>query len=385
MAKAPDRTVIRGPLRLTGPYAPDVALQPERSGRSAAAVAGSAAGITQLPEVHSQLGPSRLLCLTGPFGGVRKDGRVSRRLTGAAVILLILVVVITMSVTRSREMAGQQQAVPVAGPPAVGACLGQSVSGVDTVTSQDNQPIFPSVAVGGCAGLHFGEVVAVIGRRLAVPTDALSALDTYQKWCSPALNNWTGRAPDPFAPGWVLEIPAGRQVSVVFTGPDQRQLASGQQWVACIAVPQVTDSHGGTSSSYVGSIRNGFSRLPAPPGLSSCWEQLQPTYGTSGSVDCAGGHRVEVLGHKFVTGTSGAGSSASDDQDGSCAQFARTVTGMADPTAGGRLTVQSQVSGPADAQPGVMADAWCVMSPSVPTQYLFGPLLSVGNAPVPLR
>lgn len=240
-------------------------------------------------------------------------------------------------------------------------------------------------SVGGCAGLHFGEVVAVVDHRLAVPIDAPSVLDPYQKWCSPALNDWTGLVPDPFAPNWVLEIQADRQVSVVFTGPDQRQLASGQLWVACIAVPQVTDSHGGTSTSYVGSIRNGFSHLPAPPGLSSCWEQMQPTYGASGSVECASGHRVEVLGHKSVTGAPGAGSSASNDQDGSCAQFARTVTGMADPTAGGRLTVQSQVSEPADAQPGVMADAWCVMSPSVPTQYLFGPLLGLGNAPVPLR
>lgn len=301
-------------------------------------------------------------------------------------ILLVLIVAVTMSSTRSRQVAGQPQAVPVPGPPAVGTCLTQSVLGVNTVTSQANQPIFPSVALGGCAGLHYGEVVAVLDHRLAAPADAPTVLDPYQKWCSPALTAWTGPAADPFGPNWVLEHRARRQVAVVFTGPDQRQLASGQLWVACIAVPQVTDSHQGTSTPYEGFIRNGFSRLPAPPGLSSCSKQEHDTYATSGFVDCTSGHRVEILGYKFVTPTSaGDGSAASNDQDGSCARFATAVTGMADPTVGGRLTVRAQVSEPADAQPGVMANAWCVMSPTVPTQYLFGPLLGLSDAAVPLR
>lgn len=176
-------------------------------------------------------------------------------------------------------------------------------------------------------------------------------MDPYQKWCTPALTAWTGPAADPFDPNWVLETRSRRQVSVVFTGPDQRQLASGQLWVACVVVPQVTDSHQGTSAPYEGSVRNGFKHLPAPPGLSFCSEQEQDTYSTPVSVDCTSGHRAEILGYKAVNPTAaGNGSAVSNDQEVPCAQFATSVTGMADPTAGGRLTVRVQISEPAEAE-----------------------------------
>lgn len=310
---------------------------------------------------------------------------MSRRLIGVAVIALVFVVAIAISSTRSRKAAGQPEAVPVAGAPAVGTCLTQSVSGVDAITSQANQPIFPSVAVGDCSGPHHGEVVAVVDHRFAIPVDASTVLDPYEKWCSPALDDWTGRTSDPFEPDWVLEYQATRQVSIVFIGPDQRQLAAGQLWVACIAVPQVTGAYQGTSSSYERSIRNGFARLPAPPGLSSCWEQPQDTYDASQSTDCASGHRAEVVGHKFLTKTTSSASPESVGQERSCAQFAASVTGMADPTAGGRPTVGVQVAEPVDADPGRSIDAWCVISPSAATGYLFGSLLGLGNAPVPPR
>ena len=304
-------------------------------------------------------------------------------MTGVAVIILVLLGAFAVGSARRMPVAGQPEAVPVPGAPAVGTCLRQPVTDIDSVTSQGNQPIFHSVAIGDCTGGHYGEVVAVLDHQLTIPADAPTLLDPYQMWCSPILTAWAGLHPDPFKPDWTLELEVTNRPSMVFTGPDRRQLASGQLWVACIAVPQVTGAHGGTSTTYEQSIRDGFTRLPAPPGLSSCWEQLSNSYATSQSVDCTTGHRAEVLGHKSLNTDSGAPLTAGEQR--SCAQFAAHVTGMADPTAGGRLTIDVQVAEPADAQPGVMVDAWCVISPSSTTQYLYGPLLGLGKAPIPLR
>lgn len=302
---------------------------------------------------------------------------------GVVVIILMLLGALAVGSARSMPVAGQPEAVPVPGAPAVGTCLRQPVTGVNTVTSQGNQPIFNTVAIGDCTGVHYGEIVAVVNHRLPIPADSPTVLDPYQKWCSPALDAWTGPRTDPLEQNWVLEFQFIRQVSIVFAGPDQRQLASGQLWVACIAVPQVTGSTGGTSTPYEKSIRNGFTRQPAPPGLSTCSEQQSDTYATTQTIDCTRAHRAEVLGHKALNTDSGAPLTAGEQR--SCTQFAASVTGMADPTAGGRLTIKMQVAEPADAQPGMWADAWCVISPTSITQYLYGPLLGLGNAPLPLR
>lgn len=303
---------------------------------------------------------------------------------GVAVIALVLVAAVVVRSSRHTEVAGMGAAMPVAGAPVVGDCLVQPVSRVGVLTSQANQPVFPHFVLGSCSGRHDGEVIAVVDHRFAVPPDARTAFDPYEQWCDPALSTWTGVPPDGHDDGWVLEYRAQKTVSLQFAGPDPRQLAAGQQWVACIAVPQVTDALGGTSTPYLGSIRNGYTMSPPPPAFSSCWQQPQSGYDPLLAFDCTSAHRVEVVGHRIVGKVDGGAPIASAEERRSCLAFAADVTGMGDPTAGGRLLIGVQIAAVADQDPSSGLDAWCVISAGAGHQ-LVGPLLGLREGSVPLR
>jgi hypothetical protein len=320
---------------------------------------------------------------------VVRGGDRSRRSLGALVIVVVLLAVFVVARTRDSGVAGLATALPIPGPPAAGQCLQQHLTGLGAETTQNNQPLFPTVAIGGCSGLHQGEVVAVVNHRLPLPADALTAFTPYDQWCSTAVNTWTGddsKGPmlDPFNQTWRLQYAAAGGVLSVLSGPDQRQQAAGQFWVACIAVPQLPDGSSNATGAYAGSIRGGFTRVPAPPGLAWC-QGPQTLSSTATPVDCNSRHRAEVVGHKLRLATPDHPLDTPAAEQQSCLLFASRVTGMTDPTAGGRLVVTAQTQPVDPADRAAAPNELCLITSASPQQYLNGPLLGLGRQPLPLR
>ena len=119
-----------------------------------------------------------------------------------------------------------------------------------------------------CAGARYGEVIAVIhdGRspdRITAatlttthPMGQAPSDDPTLRSCDAALNPYLGLPPGPdgdgvdAVDGWSytgLVIPAP-------VGPDNRQRAAGQHWVACVLIGLDPDRQTGTASVYMPEI-----------------------------------------------------------------------------------------------------------------------------------
>lgn len=310
---------------------------------------------------------------------------MSRRLLGTVVIVAALLAALVTSGLRGTEVAGDPAVAFVPGPPTIGACLTEPATGVGVETSQADQPVFNNYAIGSCSGNHHGEVVAVTAHAMVAPR-APTIFQPYEQWCGKAVETWLGsrNTVESFSADWTLASQAISRVAYLFAGPNRLQTAAGQQWVACIAVPQAARINGlqsGTTYPYAGSIRGGLDQLPAPPGLAMC-ELQQSGFENAPSADCTKDHRAEVIGFESLENPTGTPQASTADHS-SCVAFAARATGMSDPTAGGRLSVDIEVDDVA--QPGALAAAWCLITPSAATDRLFGVLLGLGDQPVPLR
>ena len=313
----------------------------------------------------------------------------------------VLVTAIVMPNLAAQRVAGSPVAAPIPGPPAVGDCL------LDPTAASwlyNRNPIYAPRRLQPCSGPRYGEVIAVItdGRspeRIAAatlttthPMGQAPSDDPTLRSCDAALNPYLGLPPGPrgdgvdAVDGWTytgLAIPAP-------VGPDNRQSAAGQHWVACVVIGLDPDRHTGTASvylqRYVGSARRVYAIGRPPSAFALCVSKmilpqiLQP-------AGCSRPHAVEVFGvtethSKHVTQA---------QLNASCGKLARRLTRMPDLTAGGRLAVTADSlhldpygGGQLGLSTAESESGFSICLATVfDTHLLKGALLGLGTRPVP--
>ena len=237
--------------------------------------------------------------------------------------------------------------------------------------------VYPSLRTGTCAGLRYGEVVAVVPDGLtdfsavtqtaADPSKGVQDTNPLFSICTRKVTDYigidpmTGSLPALFQTWFPPGVP---ETTVV--GPNERQKVAGQRWLAC-AYDFPATAPGSTSS-----LRDEFTSGRVPGVFARCRTSVDPTYPTYAPVACNIAHPVEEFGVLMEPATA-------QQQQTSCRQLVRHLTGMADPTDGGRLQIRVLVT------PRV-ADAadpiYCVLA-AVGPHALKGPLLGLGSGPVP--
>ncbi|AZI56920.1 hypothetical protein EH165_00775 [Nakamurella antarctica] len=295
---------------------------------------------------------------------------MNQRRAGGLVLVAALLAVAAISLIGQalRPVPGTASPVPVAGPPSVGDCLLAAPVHQEVPTQASDSAelrVDRVLQLSACSGSRFGEVYRVVESFTSVnqQLDLCAGLTDYTGWPLQRSSEFWSPAPS---------------VSVTSSGPDDRQWAAGQRWVACVVM-----------AGFYGSIASPVGRsLPEmPAAFATCYGTVEvPRF--SPQVDCGGVHRMELFGTKSVIGAQ----QSQAQLDASCQTWAGMVTGMPEVTAGGQLTVHAVVIDPMDSQasvdPSSLADgqitfSMCTATPASDKQVLLGPLASLGSAPVP--
>ena len=242
----------------------------------------------------------------------------SGRLLGAVVVVAVLILATALARLIGPGIAGQATIEPVDGPPTAGDCVA-----VDPFSSPAG-PEPPSAQWGACDRPHFGEVVLVVENDSTFPRmekdqhnvpdpDGCTRATAGELGLSAAL---AGVAP------WVL-VPIG---PVGLIGPDQRQRADGQHWIACLA-------YSAADGTLPRPLRDLFDAGALPPSFGGC------TDGTPHG-SCRDPHSTEGLADVELTYALPPAATLA----ARCAALVAVVTRMPDVTAGGALRVVSLVN-----------------------------------------
>jgi hypothetical protein len=331
----------------------------------------------------------------------RYDLRVDRRWVGFFIMFAVLVTAIVMPNLGPQRVAGSPVAAPIPGPPGVGDCLLDP-----TIASwlYNRDPIYAARRLEPCAGPRYGEVIAVINDSRSPERIAAATLTTTHPMgqspsddptlqsCDAALNPYLGLPPGSgtdgvdAVDGWSytgLAIPAP-------VGPDNRQQAAGQHWVACVMIGLDPDRQTGNASVYVqkyaASAHRVYSTGRPPSAFALCVPKmilpqiLHP-------AGCSRPHAVEVFGvtethSKHVTQA---------QLNASCRKLVRRLTRMPDVTAGGRLAVAADSlhldpygGGQLGFSTAESESGFSICLATTPATHLLkGALLGLGTGPVP--
>ena len=276
------------------------------------------------------------------------------RATGIVMLALAVALVVAVAVVRGRQVAGTAQSIPPPAPPAVGSCLSQARELLD------------------CAAPHRWEVVAGWTaddpqRRAEATTDACEQrADTYSGIAAArTVGAWTARATVVAA---VLDAPADQRA-----GPDRG-------WAVCAVQPTWVDQR-------TGSIGGAHSVGDIPDLFSLCLDFVVAT----GGSDCLAPHDVQVLGswddqaaeRAMNAGAATVQQLPQDLQTAaarSCLAFASTMTGVTDPTYGGRLDYMVVLQQGSHGR----SELNCLATPTG-GRVLIGSITALGNRAVPLR
>ncbi len=255
---------------------------------------------------------------------------MQHRLWGASLIVLAVLGVLVVANVAGRRVAGDGAREPIAGPPQVGDCL------VEPPSTELSASVYPGASIlhvrtGPCAMANYGEVVLVARPGAGFPLDTAGGVTSAEpRACAPYareyLRHSTG-APELADSGRPWRPLATRRLGVI--GPDRDQVAAGQEWLACVAHPR--------SAPYPGTVRaapGGVTEAGAAAAFSTCqsWS-LTPE---RADVPCGQPHTTESFG---IVGVDSAGGPPSQALVDSCGKLVSALTGMADPTAAGLLTV----------------------------------------------
>ncbi len=306
-------------------------------------------------------------------------------------LVVVAVLVAVLANLRPQVRAGSAQAVPVAGPPAVGDCVmdpfpGESVSPVpDLATAGGTVPIYPAQTIQPCSGARYGEVVAVFPHPLPYVAKGDDHSGRYLQdpnvdKCSPLLSAYLGMVPEPMSSFWIPDL----SINGGLSRPSVRQTTAGQHWAACVISVQPPDVYADplTGPRYGASLRNAVKTGAERNVIGRCpplvdWTS-QPLTGS-----CASPHVLELLAY----GGSGNKSMDRAQLDLSCRQFANQVTGIPDPSAAGALDVQVHVE---DGDNAVIAGQQIPPASFLRCgvvvldgHKLAGSLLALGRAPIP--
>lgn len=305
-------------------------------------------------------------------------------------LLLVLVAAAVVPNIATKVIAGKPIAAPVPGPPNVGACV-TSVPPVDLFTDSGSKYlILPVLQYGTCVANHYGEITAVLQHLPLQKNPSASPLEgpgyellnrcpsaslEYLGLADPA----AGNATDPAA--WVPALNA----NFVFAGPDPRQKAAGQNWGACVLVANPGTNNAAVS--FAGPLQNAVASARLPALFGSCSANLSVL---SAPESCSDWHTDQILGQADLTTSD----SSPAVRLATCRNIALRVTGMPDPTAGGRLQVEVFIDrvnadGSRGASSGPLAKGETVYGTcgihAAGRARLNDSLIGLGTAPVPLN
>ena len=307
-------------------------------------------------------------------------------------VLVVAVLAALVGNARTKHVAGSAVRGQVPGPPSVGECLlespGVAVSGAfggdpsSGYASTDGTG-YPSLRLGSCSGRPFGEVAGVV-------TDGPDRRRSYQEaWgdpsspesqCSDMVNAYLGTPEDSDVPPQWGPAPSS---TLVLVGPSDLQRADGQHWLGCVAAG--VDGTG-MPTGYAGTVHGMMRTLRFPPELAQCLA-VQPSTAGVTAVDCGQPHKAELLAISYADDSRPV---QPDDAERSCVELARSMTGLAHPTAAGRIQVRV-IAVPLPPDPNTRDTStanptqwYCTIEPKG-DNVLTGPLLGVGDGPLPVR
>ncbi len=295
---------------------------------------------------------------------------MDRRRSGSAILVIALFAAIVGS-ARTKQISGTPMSAPVPAPPTVGDCLLQPAP---ATVDELHAPSGPPTDLGPCSGPRYGEVMAVLTDPDPAVRDHPAGLERVgTDLCAGTFQEFLG-ARNRRADGWQT----GLMIGATVVEPSALQRAAGQNWLACLVQP-----FGAAAIRYTGSLRRVLTTEQYPPELARCLRSLPQDSTFRAVVPCTAPHPAEILGWRLVDpGTTAAAIRAS------CRSYAARLTGMADPTAGGRLIVVAQIdmAMPAAAESNGRHRAVgsvCAITATGGRQ-LTGPLLGLGDRPVPV-
>ncbi len=298
------------------------------------------------------------------------------RAIGLLVLLLAVTSALVIPGLDGRQVSGAGHRAPVPPPPQVGDCALDRPGEMRSALTFSGAPIL-HVPTGSCDAANYGEIVSVTDsaefpRVVAgdvVNPDPLACADP--AWAHVRHSSGPARGADGDPIPW--RPFSTRRVGIL--GPDLWQYRDGQRWLACVFYPG--------RAPYQGSV--GSTSGAASPDAASAFSVCQ-TATNRGPVDvaCDGPHTIELLG---VTGDTRASDQALLE---SCRDLTASITGMADPTAGGTLAVSLR---PTSSAPSVIPIAmdWARPRPHQLCQIeradgglLTASLIGLGDRPLPL-
>ena len=314
-----------------------------------------------------------------PIGVTPSAGR---RWSAALLILatVLIAAVLTRQASGTKVAGTAQIGSVVPGPPAVGDCLLQPVRAADAAVNSRLQ--YPPVSTGPCSGRRYGEVVAVIdSAKVATGTVSPSGTDDPNMVaCINSVARYLG-GPAHFALGGGWE-----PVSVTSTlaaGPTPRQRAAKQNWIACIEYIDPDGPRRPRADEYRRTAKLAFSAgSPPPAAFSTC---LQTTAAAEPDVvDCQLPHPAEL----FATAMGNADTSRLLLTN-ICNLLVGQYTGIPAESSE-QLTVKVDIYNqqgnlvPDSAHAVSQYSAMCLAVPTSGGQ-LTGPLMGIGDSPLPLR
>lgn len=251
--------------------------------------------------------------------GVASAPTLNRRVGGGLVLLAALVAALVVpKILNPDGIAGRPAVAPAPPPLVVGDCIAGAISGsivshsvvADTNASTTAELLTSApITVAPCGSTHTGEIVLA-----AAPpgggTDADPSVAAFTNRCRTVMTTrW--QFADTVAASW------SPQLTMVITviGPDPRQVAAGQRWIACAVAP------------VDGPIDRPLSALPdgdGPPPLFGSCSRYQSGSDSAVTVGCAAPHTTEELGVRDLERGSPLDQ---DDLAASCVELAVAVTG----------------------------------------------------------
>lgn len=252
-------------------------------------------------------------------------------------LLLALTVAVIVPNLTTKHIAGVAIVTPPPAAPVVGDCALESFNTESEMiqTPKGLQPIYSLQPTGPCQGTVYGQISAVIANP-ASTAELLDGggLDPNYARCP---GNATGEglppgSDDGTAHGhWLVQL----ATNTALIGPGPRQVSAGQHWVACIIAISQDQRTAGTQNAdnQARGFTEPVSRWRHFPQIAEAVGQcLLTTSASFDSPNCSVTHAAESFGS--TTGP------LTPELTTTCRALAADLTGMPDPTAGGRLHVE---------------------------------------------
>jgi len=306
---------------------------------------------------------------------------MGRRGAGLVVLLLALSVAIILPNLTPRHIAGVAAVTPTPPPPVVGDCIVEAFVTDTSMTSTPTgwQPNYSHPTIGLCQGTVYGQIIEVITNPVLVnqqPNNSNSGQDTnYGKCPNRARHEGLPAGSDAgTAYGhWYVSLSA----DTVLTGPTPRQAAAGGHWIACVI--SISQNQTNQARGFDAPVSQWRRSRQVAEALGQCLLIASPSI--EPSADCSITHAAESFGDTFGPLT--------PELITSCRALIGDLTGMADPTGGGRLHVEvlsydtngTQVT--TQKQRTQTDTSQVCMVNGDHRSYLKGSLLALGALPVP--